>query len=283
MGRPERRDVDYFPFYIKDGRTLFILENKYQCKGTGFFTNVMRFLSRTPDHHFQIEKESDKLYFFATVKCDEVSGLDMIEIMIETQKLDRDCWEQKKVIACQDYLLSIQDAYRKRLNECITLDEIKTLYGITTGRNEVTAGVTTPDSDIGAITTDDKPQSKEKKRKEKKIQIPIPDNFIISDRVKKWAQVKGFTKLEAHLESFKLSCAAKGYEYIDWDSAFMKAITDDWAKIRQGGANGNNRKFTSEKPISRQDREQNDEAERINREYREAKARKAAGEAVRST
>ena len=50
-----------------------------------------------------------------------------------------------------------------------------------------------------------------------------------------------------------------------------------------GTKNGNNRKFTSEKPISRQDREQNDEAERINREYREAKARKAAGEAVRST
>ena len=167
MGRPERRDVDYFPFYIKDGRTLFILENKYQCKGTGFFTNVMRFLSRTPDHHFQIEKESDKLYFFATVKCDQASGLDMIEIMVETQKLDRDCWEQKKVIACQDYLLSIQDAYRKRLNECITLDEIKTFYGITTGRNKVTAGVTTPDSDVGGISSGDNPQSKEKESKEK--------------------------------------------------------------------------------------------------------------------
>jgi len=166
MGRPERRDVDYFPFYIKDGRTLFILESKYQCKGTGFFTNVMRFLSRTPDHHFQIEKESDKLYFFATVKCDEISGLDMIEIMVETKKLDCDCWKQKKVIASQDYLESIQDAYRKRLNECITLDEIKALYGITTGTNEVTAGVITPDDGGDGITTDDKPQSKVKKSKD---------------------------------------------------------------------------------------------------------------------
>ena len=47
-----------------------------------------------------------------------------------------------------------------------------------------------------------------------------------------------------------------------------------------GGVNGTFRKFTSEKPISRQDREQADEAERINREYREAKAREATGQAT---
>ena len=156
MGRRERKDVDYFPFYIKDGRTLFIMESKYQCMGTGFFTNMMRFLSRTPDHHFQIEKESDKLYFFATTKCDEVSGMDMIEIMVETGKLDRDLWEQKKVLASQDFLDSIQDAYRKRTNSCITIDEIKAFYGITTGRKQKPAEGSKPDIDVDDVTPGEK-------------------------------------------------------------------------------------------------------------------------------
>ena len=48
MARPERKDVDYFPFYVKNGRTLQLLEGKYDCKGTGFFTNLLRFLSGRP-------------------------------------------------------------------------------------------------------------------------------------------------------------------------------------------------------------------------------------------
>lgn len=59
----------------------------------------------------------------------------------------------------------------------------------------------------------------------------IPDNFSISDRVKEWANIKGFSDLEVHLENFILSAKAKKYKYIDWDSAFMKAITANWAKV----------------------------------------------------
>ena len=81
MARPERRDADYFPFYCRDGKTLFILESKYQCKGTGFFTNVMRFLTMQTDHHVCIKEEADRLYFFSKVKCDEESGMDMLNLM----------------------------------------------------------------------------------------------------------------------------------------------------------------------------------------------------------
>jgi len=148
MGRKERKDIDYFPFFIKDGRTLFILEGKYQCKGTGFFTNLFRFLSRTPDHHFQIKDESDRLYFFTTTKCDSESALDMINLMVTTGKLDRELWEKENVLASQDFLDSIQEAYRKRANNCITLEEIRQKY-ITTGRN-TQAGAKLPEE-----TTDD--------------------------------------------------------------------------------------------------------------------------------
>lgn len=160
MARPERRDVDYFPFIVKDGKTLFILEGKYECKGTGFFTNVMRVLSRTQDHHVCIKDDADRLYFFAQCKCDEESGMDMIEMMVKTGKLDKELWSSCSVIVSEDLLLSITDAYRQRSNDIITIDQIKCKYGITSNVNKV-------NNDVNEVNNGDNPQSKAKQSKAK--------------------------------------------------------------------------------------------------------------------
>ena len=68
MGRSESHVVPYFPFYVKDGRTLHVLEAKFQCKGTGFFTNLFRWLSGRPDHHFSMADPGDYVWFFSAVK-----------------------------------------------------------------------------------------------------------------------------------------------------------------------------------------------------------------------
>ena len=59
----------------------------------------------------------------------------------------------------------------------------------------------------------------------------LPENFTISDRVKKWAEGKGCLHLEARLEDFVSKALAKGYTYADWDEGFMGAIRNDWAKL----------------------------------------------------
>jgi hypothetical protein len=59
----------------------------------------------------------------------------------------------------------------------------------------------------------------------------IPHDFTITEKVKAWAIKKGLNHLEEHLESFISKCNAKGYQYVDWDSAFMEAIRGNWAKI----------------------------------------------------
>ena len=59
----------------------------------------------------------------------------------------------------------------------------------------------------------------------------IPADFGISERVSRWAAEKGYTRLPERLERFVSVAKAKGYQYIDWDEAFMNAIRDDWAKF----------------------------------------------------
>jgi len=128
MARPESKTVAYFPFIVKDGDTLFLLENKYGCEGLGFFTGVMRFLSQTPDHHYCIKDEVKKMRFFATIKIDEAKGIDMLNIMSITGKINKVLWDGNRVIVSEDFLSSINDAYKKRVNKIITIREIVTFY-----------------------------------------------------------------------------------------------------------------------------------------------------------
>ena len=129
MARPERHDVDYFPFIVKRGKTLNILQSKYGLEGIGFFTNLFRFLAQTPDHYYSIYEEDDQMNFFAeTGVQDEEKGLEMLKLMVKTGKLDKELWEKNKVIASEAFLESIEDAYSRRTNEIISIEDIRTLF-----------------------------------------------------------------------------------------------------------------------------------------------------------
>jgi uncharacterized protein YdaU (DUF1376 family) len=73
------------------------------------------------------------------------------------------------------------------------------------------------------------PQGKPAKFKRK---TSISDDFSVSQRVKDWAKQKGFDKLDEHLDAFTRKAKMNGYQYLDWDLAFMEAVREDWAKIR---------------------------------------------------
>lgn len=81
-------------------------------------------------------------------------------------------------------------------------------------------------------TSTDKKQTTEKNKTRK---TPIASDFCISENVKKWAEEKGHQNLDVHLENFVSACKANGYTYLDWDAAFMRAIRDDWAKLKYQG------------------------------------------------
>ena len=71
-----------------------------------------------------------------------------------------------------------------------------------------------------------------KKAQPKKAKTSLPKDFSISDQVKAWAEKNNHQNLDKHLDSFVLKAKAKNYQYVDWDSAFMNAVRDDWAKLK---------------------------------------------------
>lgn len=65
------------------------------------------------------------------------------------------------------------------------------------------------------------------------IKTYIPENFSISERVRIWAEKKGYSNLDGHLENFVFTAKKQNYKYADWDSAFMLAVRGNWAKIQE--------------------------------------------------
>lgn len=77
-----------------------------------------------------------------------------------------------------------------------------------------------------------------KKRKARKPETPIPDDFAISERVRSWAEKGGHTDiLQAAFETFVGRNQASGKRYADWDQALMNAVREDWYGLK-GKVNG---------------------------------------------
>jgi uncharacterized protein YdaU (DUF1376 family) len=57
----------------------------------------------------------------------------------------------------------------------------------------------------------------------------IPADFDVSDEVTRWAEENAIENLDEHLEAFVLKCRKHGYEFADWDAAFIDAIRANWA------------------------------------------------------
>jgi len=234
MARPERHDVDYFPFYVKDGRTLFILEDKYGCKGTGFFTNVMRFLCLQPDHHFCIKEEVDRMYFFSKTKCDEVSGMEMLDIMAKTCKLSGSMWVSYKVIVSPALLDSIKDAYRNRKNEILSLNEIEQIY-VSYNNNPQESVV----SDVGntqeSVVSDvGNTQTKLKKTKLKKTKYR-DYVFLYENEYQKLVEKHGKENTEKMLDALDYYKGSKGKTYKDDYRAILSWVVDKVVKEKETG------------------------------------------------
>ena len=96
-----------------------------------------------------------------------------------------------------------------------------------------------PDNKVTKVLTNDQPTANQplttkqthNTQNTHKNKTSLPNDFSISERVKNWANEKGYVNLQKHFDSFILKAQSKGYAYIDWDAAFMTAIKDNWAKV----------------------------------------------------
>lgn len=197
MARPERNSVDYFPFICEDGNKMYVIEEKYGNDGFATFVKILRELAKAEYHYLNLSKGFRVMYLSAKCKVKEDILIKIIDDLVELEKFDRELWEKNKVIWCQDFVDSIQDAYSKRKNDCITYEGLLSLL----------PSLGTP-----------------KPSKQKTI-APVKPQSIVEDRKtdNKKEENNNNTSI---IEKFNFRKELLKY-------GFDKKIVDDWLKVRK--------------------------------------------------
>lgn len=123
MARPERNNVDYFPFLCKEGKAMYSIERKYGNDGYATWIKILRELAVTDFHFIDLNDDEQLMFLSAKCKVQEDTLINIINDLCRLKQLDKDLWEIK-ILFSQKFIDGIQDAYKKRINPCITRDGV---------------------------------------------------------------------------------------------------------------------------------------------------------------
>lgn len=173
MARPEKNSVDYFPFYCEEGNKMFYIEETYGNDGFATFVKLLRELAKAEYHYLNLSKPTTLMYLSAKCKVPKETLILIINDLVELGKFDEKLWVENRIIWCQDFINSVQDAYKKRNNDCISLDGLRILLN--------SLEILKPSLLLSEVSL--KPQIKEKeikedKNKEKEIKKDTPTGVV---------------------------------------------------------------------------------------------------------
>jgi|GEM_PF-2168964 len=127
MARKPKNTVEYFPFICEDGNKMFYIEETYGNDGFATFVKLLRELAKKEYHYLDLSHKTTLMYLAAKCKVSKEVLEAIINDLVDLGKFNSILWNENKIIWCQDFIDSIQDAYIKRNNKCMTLDGLFTL------------------------------------------------------------------------------------------------------------------------------------------------------------
>lgn len=130
MARPERKDIDYFPFYVQEGKKMFYIQMQHGNDGFTTVVKLLMELGKAENHYLELASEEDKLYLADVCSISTDKLIEILNDLAKVNKIDSKLWSEKQVIVDLIFLESIQDAYLRRNNDCPTIEYIYEKCGV---------------------------------------------------------------------------------------------------------------------------------------------------------
>lgn len=228
MARPERNNVDYFPFICEDGNKMFYIEETYGNDGFATFVKLLRELAKTNYHYLDLSKPSTMMFLSAKCKVSKEILNSIISDLVDLGKFDKTLWDENKIIWCQDFIDSIQDAYSKRNNKCITLDSLRALLtslGVLKQGKLPTKGGVKPQS-IVEDSIEDETKPKENKFNFKNSLLEFSTNKQL---IEDWLLVRKNKKATNTKTAFDLFMSEVDLSDISLDEVLKICVEKSWS------------------------------------------------------
>lgn len=176
MGRERRQTVDFFPHYVKSGRTIYILENRYGNDGYAFWFKLLEILGESEGHSYDCSNTTNWEFLLAKTRIDVAKANDIINTLIGMGKVDKDLWEKKRILWVQRLVDNVTNVYSKRAAETPQ----KPCFG--DGK---------PDNEIISVAETPQRREEERKEEERKEEESREDRLSASGVVDLWNSICG--------------------------------------------------------------------------------------------
>ena len=114
MARPKRQTVDYFPHFVKGGRTIFILEDRFGNDGYAFWFKVLEILGEAEGHFYDCSNGSNWAFLLAKTHLTEEEANNIISVLIDLGKIDAELWAAKRILWVENFVKNLSEVYRTR-------------------------------------------------------------------------------------------------------------------------------------------------------------------------
>ena len=126
MARPESKNVFYFPHFTKSTIELDLIEHKHKSEGYKAYYRIMELVADADYHCLCVASEDEKIMFELGMNCDKEVLDDVIRILIEKGRINKQLWEEKNVIWMQDFVETLKPVYVNRRKPLPTKDLVST-------------------------------------------------------------------------------------------------------------------------------------------------------------
>lgn len=127
MARPERNNVDYFPFLCKEGKAMYFIEQKYGNDGYSVWIKLLRQIAVTNYHYLNLSDQTEMMFISSKCRVTQEVLINIIDDLCTMGEFHQELWSENRVLWSEKFIEHIQEAYKKRNNKCITLPGLRTL------------------------------------------------------------------------------------------------------------------------------------------------------------
>lgn len=131
MARPERNNVDYFPFLCKEGKAMFYIEQKYGNDGYATWVKLLRQLAVNNYHYINLNDKVELMFLASKCRISEDTLKSIILDLCDLGEFNSELWSENMIVWSDKFVEHIKDAYEKRRNKCIDLNGLlQLLYSL---------------------------------------------------------------------------------------------------------------------------------------------------------
>jgi len=169
-GRPEKYTISYFPHYVRESKTMFIIESKFGAEGYMFWFKLLELLCNSKNLYFDCNEDDNFEYLCAKTKINTEKALKILNTLSSMKKIDIELWENK-IIWSQDLVDNVSDVFKRRKSDIPEKPLINAnVSPIIDNNNSINVGNKSINGNKKPISA---PQSKLNKIKEKNKEIYI--------------------------------------------------------------------------------------------------------------